>query len=83
MRTVAQLISVAGGARRIAAASADTQHPIGFEAVYKWPKIGVPERHWPLLIVLTGATVQEIYDANRQIDSASTEGSLDPQGAAA
>jgi hypothetical protein len=78
MRTVTQLIADAGGARAIALASESTPHTIGFDAVYKWPKIGVPERHWPLLISLAAATVQEIYDANRM-----TERDAPVEGAAA
>lgn len=61
MRTVSDIIKDCGGAARIAEASGGA---IKKDAVYKWPTIGVPDRHWPLLRKLTNVTPQELYEAN-------------------
>lgn len=62
MRTIPEIIDAAGGAKAITAASGGT---FKVDAVYKWPSIGVPDRHWPLLIQLAGATPDELFEANR------------------
>lgn len=59
--TVADIIKRAGGAPAIETAS-DGEVKAG--AVYKWPKIGVPDRHWPLLMRLSGASADELLTAN-------------------
>lgn len=65
MRTVAEIIKDAGGARAIADASVGSiAGAIKPDAVYKWPSIGIPDRHWPTIIGLTGCTPKELYDAN-------------------
>jgi len=60
-RTVQQIIEKAGGASAIAEAS---KGKITTEAVYKWPKIGIPDRHWPIVLPLAGATADEMMAAN-------------------
>lgn len=62
MRTIDQIIADAGGAKAIQAACNDA---FKADAVYKWPTIGVPDRHWPILITLAGATPDELFEANR------------------
>jgi hypothetical protein len=62
MRTVAQIISDAGGAAAIADAS---QGAIKKDAVYKWPTIGIQDRHWPLLMSLTEVSAEELFAANQ------------------
>ena len=61
MRTVVQIIEAAGGARAISTASNGT---ISADAVYKWPQIGIQDRHWEILIRLANASPDELYAAN-------------------
>lgn len=61
MRTITEIIKAAGGPRGVSDAS---DGAVKKDAVYKWPGIGVPDRHWPLLIELAGATPDELYQAN-------------------
>lgn len=59
---IRQIIKKAGGA--VAIASQPDADSISVEAVYKWPKIGIPDRHWPLVMRLSGATADELLAAN-------------------
>jgi len=61
MRTISEIIKAAGGARTIHEASGGA---FKTDAVYKWHEIGVPDRHWPLLMTLTDATPEELFEAN-------------------
>ena len=61
MRTLPEIIKAAGGARQISAASNGALTP---DAVYKWPVIGIPDRHWPMLMRLTKVSVDELFAAN-------------------
>jgi hypothetical protein len=74
MRTIPQIIKAAGGARKIAVASKGT---VTAEAVYKWSKNGIPDRHWPIVMPLSGATANELLRANvavrRQLGTALRE----------
>lgn len=57
--------SLAAGAKAIAEAIAEEAgSEIKAETVYKWPKIGIPDRYWPAIIKLTGATPDVLYQAN-------------------
>lgn len=60
-RTVRDIIKAAGGPMAIAAASDGS---VTAEAVYKWPHIGIPDRHWTFLLPLAGATPDEMLAAN-------------------
>jgi hypothetical protein len=60
-RSVPDIIKAAGGPAKIAGAS---KGAISTEAVYKWPKIGIPDRHWPLVMPLAGASAEEMLKAN-------------------
>lgn len=68
MRTIEKIIKEAGGARKISEASGPTdeagKRPLTYDAVYKWTKIGIPDRHWPLLMSLTETSPDELYAAN-------------------
>jgi hypothetical protein len=67
--TVDEIIEQAGGVTAIAKASVNTRKPFGAWAVYKWRQTGIDEAHWPLLMKLVpGLTVQQIYDANRELE---------------
>lgn len=59
--TIDEIIKQAGGAKAIADASDGS---IKRDAVYKWPAIGIPDRHWPILISLAEVTPQQLFDAN-------------------
>lgn len=62
MRTIEKIIEDAGGAKAIEAAG---NQAFKVDAVYKWPTIGIPDRHWPILIKLASATPDELFEANR------------------
>ncbi|CUX09233.1 MULTISPECIES: carph-isopro domain-containing protein [Agrobacterium tumefaciens complex] len=62
--TIAEIISRAGGPKAIADASRLTADPFSKDAVYKWAKGGIPDRHWPIIIALTHLEVSAIYSAN-------------------
>ncbi len=64
--TVKEIIKLAGGAAKIAEASAASVIPekVSAEAVWKWPKIGIPDRHWPIIRGLCDVTAEELYQAN-------------------
>lgn len=59
--TIEEIIKQAGGAKAIADAS---EGSIKRDAVYKWTSIGIPDRHWSILITLAGVTPQQLFDAN-------------------
>lgn len=61
MRTVPEIIRAAGGARSIHEAS---NGALTKDAIYKWPSIGIPDRHWSLVMTLSGATPEELFNAN-------------------
>lgn len=61
VKTVPDIIKDAGGPAAIAAASDGT---LTIDAVYKWPGIGIPDRHWTLVMPLSGATADEMLAAN-------------------
>ncbi len=61
MRLLSEIIEAAGGPKAIEEASGGA---IRRDAVYKWPVIGVRDRHWHILIELAGACPEELYRAN-------------------
>ena len=63
-RPIKQIIQDAGGPKKIAAASKRTRWSISAKSVYDWPAIGVPDRHWPILIRLAAASAHELMEAN-------------------
>jgi len=50
--SISEIIKRAGGPNAIAAAA---DGAISTDAVYKWPQIGIPDRHWPSIIALAAA----------------------------
>lgn len=64
MRTIPDIIAAAGGPSAIAAASGGT---IKSDAVRKWSKIGIPDRHWRLLIDRAGSNPSELFAANEHV----------------
>lgn len=65
MRDIKTIIDDAGGPKKIAKASEKTDWVIVAKSVYDWPQIGIPDRHWPILIKLARATAHELMEANR------------------
>jgi hypothetical protein len=59
--TIPQIIKQAGGASAIAEASGGA---IKKDAVYKWPSIGIPDRHWPILIERAHVSAEQLFSAN-------------------
>ena len=70
MRDLKKIIRDAGGPKAISGASQETDWPIASKSVYDWPQIGVPDRHWPILIELARATLSELFEANRKARAA-------------
>jgi hypothetical protein len=74
---ITDIIQKAGGVAVIAARSAD----LGRDAVYKWKTIGIPDRHWPVLIELCrensqlDLTAQHLFDANLAVRAAKEQAS--------
>lgn len=71
MRTISEIIKAAGGARKIREAGGCT---FKTDAVYKWSEIGIPDRHWPILMELADATPDELFAANLKARSSKQEG---------
>ena len=62
--TVKEILDAAGGPTKIAEASEASDGAVSVEAVYKWPKIGIPDRHWPVIMGLCDVTAAELLAAN-------------------
>ncbi len=63
--TVGKIIKDAGGASAIERACGEAGiGPITRDAVYKWRLTGIPDRHWPIIMALTGCTAECLYAAN-------------------
>ena len=58
-RSISELIEEAGGASKVS-----TALKVSPDAVYKWRDIGIPDRHWPVILPLTGASADELLAAN-------------------
>jgi len=79
--TVADIIGLAGGPKVIADASKRSSETFSKDAVYKWVKGGIPDRHWPIIILLTGLEVSAIYEANLAVRNASVHPHSIPEAA--
>lgn len=65
--TVDQIITKAGGPAAIEEAIKEAVDADNLSrwAIYKWPKIGIPDRHWPTLMRLAGVSADELLTANQ------------------
>ena len=63
-RSIPEIITAAGGASVIAEAS---RGAIMQDAVRKWHKIGIPDRHWALVMPMARATPDEMFRANLHV----------------
>jgi len=61
MRTISELIKAAGGPAKIADSVPEA---ITVDAVYKWQRIGIPDRYWPVVMRLANASADEMLAAN-------------------
>lgn len=59
LRTVKQIIEDAGGAVALSPVLSVTP-----DAIYKWDRIGIPDRHWPKIIPLAASNAAELLAAN-------------------
>lgn len=68
MLTIQDIIERAGGPEKIAGA-------IGAKhwAVRKWPKNGIPEKHWAALRGLTDIPIEQLHAANELIRIAAAD----------
>ncbi|MBZ7923130.1 hypothetical protein LAC81_15165 [Ensifer adhaerens] len=71
--SIRQIIKDAGGAEVIASTIVRLGGDISKDAVYKWTKTGIPDRHWPVIIALTEHGPAELYEANCAARSVPTE----------
>ena len=63
--TIANIVQRAGGRRKIVDASDGS---VKYDAVRKWEKNGIPERHWPLILRLAGKlSINHLHDANQAV----------------
>jgi hypothetical protein len=58
-RSIRELVQAAGGTGPVSAAVGVTR-----DAVLKWEGIGIPDRHWPILLPLCNSTADEMLAAN-------------------
>lgn len=63
-RTIREIIKDAGGPAAISKAAKAADGSITVDAIYKWPQIGIPDRHWPIVMPLASATAEEMLAAN-------------------
>jgi len=71
MRTVQDIIELCGGRDAIANEAAAREQALSAWAVKKWPRNGIPEKHWELIRALSGVSVETIYEANNALRTAS------------
>lgn len=64
--TIATIIHEAGGAAAIERSAHLAGVSLSSDAVYKWRKTGIPDRHWPLILSLTPFKVDDLFRANCQ-----------------
>lgn len=64
MICIAEIIKDAGGATALGRAFHAAGVKLGRDAVYKWVSTGIPDRHWPIIIGLSGHSAETIYRAN-------------------
>lgn len=60
-RSITEILKAAGGPVAIAERS---EGALTVDAVYKWQRNGIPDRHWPLVMPHAGATPEEMFSAN-------------------
>ena len=69
MRTIPDIIKACGGHDAVAGATG-----LKVDAVRKWPRNGIPEKHWADLRHLCDASVEELHAVNEAARSPVTSG---------
>jgi hypothetical protein len=60
MQAITAILKRCGGSEAIAGATGVTT-----EAVRKWPRNGIPEKHWADIQTLAEVSINELYEANK------------------
>ena len=69
MKTFEQIMKMAGGIPAVGKACKDAGYNSGYNAVYRWSVIGVPDKYWPLIIEMAKdngniVTAKDLMEAN-------------------
>lgn len=67
MNTVSDIIRRGGGPDQIAQKAIENGVKLTADAVKKWRKNGIPEKHWPILMDLSGIDVKRLFAANNEL----------------
>lgn len=67
MKTVQDIITASGGFEKIQRAACAVGNDITWWAVKKWLKNGIPEKHWAVVMKLSGASLDEMFAANEAL----------------
>ncbi len=64
MRTVRELIAAAGGHKKLAAQIGITE-----SGIKRWRQIGIPPKHWALMMRLVQSNIEELEAANAALQT--------------
>jgi len=70
---IKRIIKASGGPEAIAAGARARGTKLTAWSVYKWQSNGIPEKHWPLIVDLSGATIEDLFAANTELRSGQQE----------
>jgi hypothetical protein len=73
MQSVQDIIQSCGGPEKIEAEARNRGTKLTSWAVKKWLQNGIPEKHWRLVMDMSGATIELIYQANDAFRASSGE----------
>lgn len=65
--SVKDIIQECGGPPKIASESRAHEHSISEKGVYSWHRIGIPQKHWPVVMALSGRDERQIFAANQAL----------------
>ena len=71
--TVRDIIQDCGGPSRIASESRAHEHSISEKGVYSWHRIGIPQKHWPVVMALSGRDERQIFAANQALTASGND----------
>lgn len=69
MISVREIINRSGGYQAIVDAYLARGVELDASTPRKWPKIGIPSRHWPIIIELSKVTPAQLLAANNALES--------------
>jgi len=73
MRTIQDIIAACGGPKKIAEAVSEADpsaKPLTEWAVRKWHRVGIVDRHWPVIRSLMDISPAELHEANECVRAA-------------